>query len=197
MSSTPTEKVLSGGWDLRFPAGKGAPASAHFSKLISWPDSTVDGIKYFSGTATYHTSFSVGSLRKTGASYWLDLGRVKNLAVVSLNGHTLPTLWKAPFRVDATRWLRAGKNDLVVKVTNLWPNRLIGDERYPPDAHYNGAIQSWPEWIVKGGARPVRPPSSRVAFTTWQFFSKDSPLLESGLIGPVKLVRVPVFVVRP
>ncbi len=181
---------MKGPWQLSFPPHKGAPATARLDGLISWSDSKVEGIKYFSGTATYRTSFDSGHLDRRGATYWLDLGRVKNFAEVTLNGHALPTLWKAPFRVDVGRWLKQGRNQLEVKVTNLWPNRLIGDEHYPPEAKYNGPIQEWPAWIKNGAPRPS---TKRVTFTTWQFFTKDSPLLESGLIGPVKLRRIPTF----
>ena len=190
LAAEPSEQVLDVPWDLSFPPHKGAPATARLDKLISWPDSSVEGIKYFSGTAAYHTIFQSGRLNRAGATFWLDLGKVKNFAEVALNGHSFPTLWKSPFRLDITKWLHSGENDLTVKVTNLWPNRLIGDEHYPPEAEYKGPILAWPDWI-KNGAR--RPPTKRVTFTTWQFFQKDSPLLESGLIGPVKLLRVPVF----
>lgn len=187
---TPSSVPLNLNWHLSFPANSGAPRSATFSKLISWPDSHVPGIKYFSGTAKYTTRFKVHDVNKRGAEYWLDLGTVKNFAEVSLNGHPLPTLWKAPFRVNVTEWLHDGTNNLEVKVTNLWPNRLIGDEHFKPDAVYNGPIQSWPSWLKVDSKTP---PGKRVTFTTWQFFTKDSPLLESGLIGPVQLLRVPLI----
>jgi hypothetical protein len=193
-TAKPTEKRLNLAWNLSFPPKKGAPAKVHLDKLISWPESKIDGVKYFSGTAVYRTSFDSGSLHTHGAGYWLDLGKVKNFAEVTLNGHAMPTLWKAPFRLDVTPWLRQGANKLEVRVTNLWPNRLIGDEQFPPDAKYNGPIQEWPEWVKKGLPRPQ---TKRVTFTTWQFFKKNSPLLESGLIGPVELLRIPEFAVNP
>lgn len=199
VSGKPSEVPLTGSWDLSFPAGKGAPASARFDHLISWPDSSEEGVKYFSGTATYRQTFTMPAMDVKGAlgerwqtndddEFWLDLGTVKNFAEVTLNGHALPTLWKAPFRIEVSKWLKTGDNQLEVKVTNLWPNRLIGDEQYPPDAKYAGPIKEWPSWIKNGTPRP---PTKRVTFTTWQFFDKDSPLLQSGLMGPVKVVRVP------
>ena len=107
---------------------------------------------------------------------------------MEFNGHKFETLWKAPFRVDVSKYLKSGSNALVVKVTNLWPNRLIGDDQYPPEAKYNGGpIAEWPQWILDGTPRP---PTKRVAFTTWKFYDKNSPLLDSGLIGPVRLVTV-------
>jgi hypothetical protein len=194
LEGAPSEIPIGGPWSLSFPPGKGAPATATFDKLISWPDSSVDGIKYFSGTASYRTSFDAGKLNAKNASYWLDLGEVKNFAEVRLNGHALPTLWKAPFRIDVSPYLKSGSNDLEIKVTNLWPNRLIGDEHYPPDAKYNGPIQSWPDWLK--GPNP-KLPGQRVTFATWEFFGKNDPLLPSGLIGPAKIVRVPTLRISP
>ena len=113
---------------------------------------------------------------------------MKNLAEVKLNGKSLGVLWKAPFRTDVTDLVKPGRNTLEVRVTNLWPNRLIGDEQLPDEVEWNGnAIARWPEWLVKGEPRPR---TGRIAFTTWRFYRKDSPLLESGLLGPVTLRSV-------
>jgi len=195
LSGKPSSVEVKIPWTLRFPDGKGAPTSVPMPELVSWTEVAQDGVKHFSGTATYVGRMDVSRLDRTGAEYWLDLGRVKNFAEVSINGHPLPTLWKAPFRQDVTQWLRKGSNDLQVKVTNLWPNRLIGDEQYPADASYRGPIQAWPNWLKDPNVK--RPPGKRTTFTTWQFFTKDSPLLESGLLGPVRLMRVPTLQVRP
>jgi hypothetical protein len=185
MESKPTNVVFNVPWTVSFPPKKGAPASIVLDKLISWSDSNVNGVKFFSGTAKYETNFVFSP---TTESTWLDLGKVKNFAEVELNGHKFDTLWKSPFRLDVSRYLKVGKNSLVVRVTNLWPNRLIGDEQYPPDAKYNGGpITEWPQWILDGKPRPA---SNRIGFATWKFYSKDSPLLDSGLIGPVRLVSV-------
>jgi hypothetical protein len=94
-----------------------------------------------------------------------------------------------------TSLLRPGHNQLEVKVTNLWPNRLIGDEQYPddctPDGSWQkGAIPAWPEWLLKGQPRPE---PRRVTFTTWKYYTRDSPLLSSGLLGPVTVRGEPVI----
>jgi len=125
---------------------------------------------------------------------WLDLGEVKNLAQVKLNGVDLGVVWKPPFRVDLTSAAEAGANDLEIQVTNLWPNRLIGDEQLPDDVEWRPlgnrdygrglAQQDWPEWLLKG----ERSPSGRFTFTTWKHFEKGDPLLPSGLLGPVQLI---------
>ncbi|MHB8635491.1 MAG: glycosyl hydrolase [Fimbriimonadaceae bacterium] len=172
-------------WTIAFPPNWGAPPHATFRKLISWPDSSNQGIKYFSGTATYRTTIDVSkSLIGDGRVLNLDLGKVKNFAQVRLNGHDLGILWKAPFRVDVTGLVKPGRNTLEVEVTNLWPNRLIGDEQQPPEVEYRkgGEIKTLPKWLVEGKPKPK---SKRYTFVTWHFYNKDSPLLESGLIGPV------------
>ncbi len=184
VSSQPIEST----WVLTFPNKKAAPKATSMSKLMNWIDAEDPALKYFSGTATYTTTFRANQAGET----WLDLGKVKNFAEVELNGHKFETLWKAPFRVDVSKYIRKGSNTLVVKVTNLWPNRIIGDEQYPAEAQYNGAIKAWPDWLANGKPRPE---TKRSTFATWHFYDKNSPLLESGLIGPVKLVHPQI--IRP
>ena len=119
-----------------------------------------------------------------GRELWLDLGMVKNFAEVSLNGQNLGVLWKPPFCVNLTAAAKSGVNKLVVKVTNLWPNRLIGDEQLPDDREWNGKqLKAWPQWLLDGKPSPT----GRLTFTTWHHWTKDAPLLESGLLGPVTL----------
>lgn len=181
----PGPKEITGEWTLNFPPHWGAPASVTLKQLISWPDSTNDGVRYFSGTATYEREIDISADRlASGRELWLDLGEVKDFAVVSLNGRDFGVLWKPPFRVNITAAARPGANRLAVKVTNLWPNRLIGDEQLPRDVEWDGKqLKEWPQWLLDG--RPS--PTGRLTFTTWHHYTKDSPLLESGLLGPVTL----------
>jgi hypothetical protein len=181
----PPVQEVAGAWKLSFPPNWGAPASVNLDQLISWTEHADSGVRYFSGTAAYEKDFEVAPAQlSNGRELWLDLGAVKNFAEIELNGQSLGVLWKPPFRVNATRAARAGANRLVVKVTNLWPNRLIGDEQLPPDTEWNGKqLKAWPQWLLEGKSSPT----GRLTFTTWHHWYKDSPLLESGLLGPVTL----------
>src|SRR5262249_54441915 len=140
---------IASAWTVHFPPNLGAPAQITLPKLLSWSEHTQPGVRYFSGTATYETDFDVpvGLLSGPRALY-LDLGRVKNFAEVRLNGRKLDTLWKAPFRLEVSGLVRPGANHLEIRVTNLWPNRLIGDAQLPEEVEWNGnAIKAWPEWL--------------------------------------------------
>ncbi len=153
---------LDGPWKVSFEAGRGAPQEVTLDKLMSWSDSQDNGVKYFSGSGTYtRTVDAKADWLKSGAHVWIDLGDVKNLAEVTVNGKSLGILWHAPYRVDATSALKAGSNELSIKVTNAWVNRLIGDQQ--PDA------------------------TTKYTFTAVKPYKANSPLLPSGLIGPVNL----------
>ncbi|MGP8234171.1 MAG: glycosylhydrolase-like jelly roll fold domain-containing protein [Limisphaerales bacterium] len=186
-ADVPAPQEVTGEWNLSFPPNWGAPPSVTLEKLISWTKHTTDGVRYFSGTATYEKEIEIPADRlNTGRELWLDLGTVKNLAEVSLNGRDLGVLWKPPFRVNITAAAKPGANKLAVKVTNLWPNRLIGDEQLPSDSDRSGdgkRLRAWPQWLLDGKPSPA----GRLTFATWRQFDKDSPLLESGLLGPVTL----------
>ena len=183
--------VLDGVWDVSFDPHWGGPEKITFDKLENWSKRPEAGIKYYSGLATYRKSFAWESPGDTSARggktrLYLDLGIVKNIARIRLNGRDLGVVWCAPWRVDITAAVKPGGNALEIQVANLWPNRLIGDEQEPPDAEYakGGNLVRWPDWLVKGEPRPSR---ERYTFTTWKHFSKDSPLLPSGLLGPVTI----------
>jgi hypothetical protein len=156
---------LNGEWTVSFQPGRGAPESAEFDRLLSWSVNSNDGIRYFSGTATYSRKLEIpdGALHE-GTRYWLDLGDVKDLAEVAINGKDLGILWKTPFIVDVTEALKPGSNTLAIKVTNLWVNRLIGDQQ---------------PYAVK-----------KYTFTDITPYKADSPLLPSGLLGPVHMTAM-------
>ncbi|WP_447728299.1 glycosyl hydrolase [Sphingomonas koreensis] len=183
---------LSGPWQVAFPAGFGAPPSVTFDMLQSLHRHADPRVRYFSGTANYATVFIVPrEAAGGGRRLWLDLGRVEVIASVRVNGRQLGTLWKPPFLIDVTDAVRVGENRLEIAVTNLWPNRLIGDEQLPEENAYpvtafsaTGGIDKLPDWYREGKPKP---PGGRLTFSTWKHYAKDAPLLESGLLGPVVL----------
>jgi hypothetical protein len=125
-----TVGTISGAWEVSFPPNLGAPAQVKLENLASWTTQADDGIKHFSSTATYKLQAPPTWFR-AGAKLWLDLGNVKDLAEVTLNGQSLGILWKPPYRVDVTGALRPGANRLAIKVTNQWTNRITGDRTLP------------------------------------------------------------------
>lgn len=150
-------------WTLSFPAGWGAPSSVPVTQFQSWTQWSDPGIRYFSGTATYHAVLHVpAGLIRPGRQIWLNLGKVREIASVSVNGISAGTQWRAPFLVRIDRQLHPGNNAVAIEVTNLWPNRLIGDLQ----------------------------PSARVRYThtNVRAYTADSPLLPSGLLEPVRVL---------
>ncbi len=199
VSAPPRSLEINGPWEVRFPPDWGAPEKVSVNHLISWTEFSERGIKYFSGTARYSADFNVpAELFNPALRIVLDLGTVKNLAEVDLNGRRIGTLWHAPFWLNVTSAIQPGNNHIEIQVTNLWPNRLIGDEQEPEDSTWGKAfddprtppgavgrpLAEFPSWFL---ARQPRPSAHRYTFTTWNYFKKDSPLLESGLLGPVIL----------
>lgn len=184
--SVPQSVELSGPWKLRFPPDRGAPATVTLEKLIPWNEHTDAGVRYFSGTAEYEKEFDIpDTLRQSGKWLYLDLGQVSCVAEVTLNGTSLGTFWKPPYAADVSFVAKRSKNVLKVRVTNLWINRLIGDEQYADDCEWEGIhLKRWPDWFSQGTPRPSR---ERLTFTTWKHWKRESPLVESGLIGPVML----------
>ena len=186
VAKLPGRQAIAGPWEVRFAPGGGAPDHISLEKLISWSRHDNPGVKYFSGAATYQTRFTVPSDWLAGnRRVALNLGRVEVIAEVKLNGRPLGTLWKAPYCLDVSSAAQAGANTLEVTVTNLWVNRQIGDEQLPEDSERNpdGTLKAWPAWLAEDKPSPT----GRHAFTSWRLWKKDSPLVESGLLGPVTL----------
>ena len=158
---------IPGPWRVSFATDPNSPAAdarkeVTFAKLEDWTKRAEPELKYYSGIALYNTEFDIPtSIDPTADSIVLDLGEVHCLARVRLNGHDLGIVWCAPWRVEVTGALQARGNRLQIEVANLWPNRLIGDAGLPAE--------------------------QRVAWTTWNPYRKDAPLLPSGLLGPVRL----------
>jgi hypothetical protein len=132
-------------------------------QLSDWSTSDDPGVKYFSGVGTYTKTLQAAPGWFSKASrVWIDLGNVKNLAEVTVNGKNLGQTWHAPYRVDVTSALKPGSNEIQIKVVNAWVNRMIGDEQ---------------------------PGASKITFADVKPYKANSPLLPSGLLGPVTLVR--------
>lgn len=179
---TRTVLDVSKGWQVTFDPKWGGPAHVDFKTLIDWSTAADDGIKYYSGTASYSKSFRFKKMRgKESEKIYLELGRVNNMARLTLNRKVIGTLWTAPWRLDITKVLIDGDNELKIEVANSWSNRLIGDQRLPDDGPKEG---NWPEWLLKGKSRT----SKRYTFTTTNQYSAQSPLEPSGLMGPVKII---------
>ena len=142
---------LNGPWQVAFGAQR-----LSFDKLLSWTEHADPAIKYFSGTATYASSFEVAAPK---AGTVLDLGRVDAIATVRVNGRDIATLWKPPYSVDITAAVKPGSNTLEVAVVNTWMNRLVGDEQTPA--------------------------ANRTTFTTTKSWNAKTRLRPSGLLGPV------------
>ena len=191
VTNVPAALTVTGPWEVSFPPKLGAPPSAVFEKLISWPEHTEEGIKYFSGSATYTKEIDIpATMVRKDLELSLDLGRVEVIAEVNVNGKNAGILWKPPFKTDITALVKPGKNTLKIRVTNLWINRLIGDEFKPPYLQWGivqrvpGGPVEWPDWVMDGG--PV-PDTGRVTFTTWQYWKKENKPVPSGLLGPVTI----------
>jgi len=181
---TRTAMTLTGPWAVAFDPAWGGPARIVFDRLGDWSKRPEDGIRHYSGIATYSMTFDRPGPEAVpkGRDLFLDLGVVKNLARVKLNGKDLGVVWTAPWRVRITGAVRDKGNRLEIEVANLWINRLIGDESEPWDGV---EADRWPPWLLEGTPRP----SKRFTFTTHRFYKKDDPLVGSGLIGPVRVTR--------
>ncbi len=149
---------ISGPWDVSFDTAWGGPDHVSFDKLSDWSTNKNLGIRNYSGTATYRKTFSVSA---TTARTWLDLGDVRELAEVRLNGKSLGILWSPPFRVEITSALKSGENQLEIDVVNFWPNRVIGDAALPVE--------------------------KRLTRTNVLELKADTALVPSGLLGPVRI----------
>jgi len=160
------EKLLSeigGPWDVKFQKGRGAPERASFPELKSFSECSDEGVRFFSGTASYAKTFSIGAPLPQGRIL-LDLGEVHHMARVFLNGKDLGLAWKAPYRLEAGGILREGANELRIDVTDSWANRIIGDERKAPE--------------------------QRITYTPRQFYTSSDEPVPAGLVGPVRIISV-------
>jgi hypothetical protein len=158
------EQEITGRWQVQFNKEWGGPDQKVFDELVLWNEHTEPGIKYYSGTAVYHNSFHLTNDQLKNRIF-LDLGEMYNLAEVTINGKHTGVWWIHPFRNEITELLQEGENSLEIKVVNLWPNRIIGDQLLPDEQRFTRTN------VIK--------------------FTAEYPLLPSGLAGPVRLLFYP------
>ena len=173
---------IEGPWMVSFDTLWGGPGNIEFKNLLDWTSSADPGIKYYSGKAIYKKAFHISKrqLANKKQDFYLDLGKLENIARVYLNGQEVGIVWTNHL-LNITRYLKKGKNNLEIEVANLWVNRLIGDENYENDQSENG---DWPSWLENGEKRPTK----RYTFVTHNFYRRNDPLLASGLMGPVRIL---------
>jgi hypothetical protein len=183
-AKSPTPMAIDGPWQVEFPEGWGAPRLTTFEKLHSWTESDDDGIRFFSGIATYRKSFEMPESLAKQSRLFLELGDLSEIADVTLNGKHLGFAWLPPYRIEISTAARIGINQLEVRVANLWANRLNGDSLRPVADRFTHSnidrIQTNPNsdssygQIPTGNARPV--------------YTEIPPLMKSGLFGPVQII---------
>lgn len=154
-------QTLNEPWQVKFDSSAGGPSKpVIFTTLSDWSKHIDTAIKYYSGTASYEYSFEWNG-NETQHKSWLDLGKIANIAAITLNGIDCGIVWTEPYRIEITNALKKGTNNLIISVTNTWANRLIGDLRLPPE--------------------------KRITHTTAPLRLEGQPLLPAGLLGPVTL----------
>ena len=183
-ADTPAPLTLDGPWQVGFPDGWGAPRTATFDKLQSWTESDHEGIRFFSGIATYRKSFNLPESLAQRQRLFLELGDLAEIAEVTLNGKRLGLTWLPPYRIEISGAVHAGANQLEIRIANLWANRLNGDSLRPESTRFTRSnldrIQTDPTSdssygrVPGGKTRPV--------------YTGIPPLMKSGLFGPVRII---------
>jgi hypothetical protein len=179
-----TSQPIDGAWSVEFPEGWGAPPKVEFPTLQSWTEHPDDGVRLFSGIATYRKTFEAHLSFFAQDRVFLELGDLAEIAEISLNGKNLGITWLPPYRIEVTDVLRPGDNQLEIRVANLWANRFNGDSLLPVDKRFTRSnidrIQTDPTSdssfgrVPRGPERPVH--------------TELPPLMKSGLLGPVRLI---------
>jgi len=165
-SETSVVCTLSGPWQVTFDPKWGGPEKAvTFKDLSDWTDQPDPGIKYYSGTAVYRKTIDLPlSAFCPPTSLFLDLGAVRELAEVSVNGKPCGIVWSPPFRVDIMEAVKPGTNEVEIRAVNFWYNRVAGDRELPAEKR-----------LTRTNIKKLQNPGS--------------PLMPSGLLGPVTVLR--------
>ncbi|WP_445736592.1 glycosyl hydrolase [Mariniflexile sp.] len=186
VSNIPEPKVLDKNWQLSFDAVYGYKNTMHTDSLFDWTTSSIFDIQHYSGTVAYSTAFNLSEKDiKSDQKITLDLGKVNIAAKVILNGQEVATLWIAPYQVDITNYIKKGKNELKIEVSNTWTNRLIGDEYYERTDGYSIRESKMPDWYTNNEPMPK---GKRTTFSAYPFYEKTDKLVPSGMVGPVKII---------
>ncbi len=178
---------IGGPWAVSFDSEWGVPERVQFDALQDWSKHADRGIKYYSGSATYRKSFDFPALNtehrtlNTAFSLHLDLGTVRDICRVRLNGQDLGILWTAPWRVEITDVVKAKGNELEIEVVNRWINRLVGDQQ--PEDREVRTLQ-WESGLLSGKSFKT----GRYTYSTHSPYKADSKPLPSGLIGPIRIM---------
>ncbi len=173
VEETDIENYIQGTWELAFDTIWGGPDKVSVDELKSWTEFTSEGIKYYSGKATYFKTFSLSESEINNKKLLINLGNVFDMASVKINGKQMPVSWCFPFEYDITIYAKEGINDLEVEVVNMWPNRLILD-----------------------GSLPINLRLTKTNINKFEATDAEKFLRRSGLIGPVKVVSKAIFVLR-
>jgi hypothetical protein len=179
----PTDINISENWKVYFPDIISGKKEYDFPKLIDWTTHQDEGVKYYSGTATYSKDFEIkNSQLKKHIKTTLHLGEVHIAGKVFVNGQEAGISWVTPYELDITHYLIKGKNTITIEITNQWTNRLIGDENFPKEVEYNRF--NMPDWYINNEPPPLK---QRSTFTTFPFYKKGDATISAGLLGPVLL----------
>lgn len=168
-------QALPGPWELRFAFSTGAPVSDTLRELESWHLHRNEGIKHYSGTVSYRTSFDWSHSENAKQVVMLEAGAVREIARVYVNGIEVGYHWHPSQRLDITRWLKTGRNELIIDVANSLNNRLVGDGKRPEDQ------------------RQTRSNISKLP-NAWMKPFAEASLLPAGLLGPVTINTYPLLV---
>ena len=157
--------TVAGPWEVSFDPKRGGPGKVTFTDLSDWTDQSDPGIKYYSGTAVYRKTVTLSDFRlpTSDSRLYLDLGLVRELAEVRVNGQPCGIVWASPFRADITKAAKAGTNELEVRVVNFWYNRVFGDQALPTEKR-----------LTRTNIKTLQNPGT--------------PLMPSGLLGPVTVM---------
>lgn len=162
---------LSHSWEVMFDTTMGGPQKVFFEDLSNWIDRPEEGIKYYSGTATYRKSFNLSFKKGNGERIYLDLGDVKHVSSVRFNNKDLGVLWCTPWRIDITDYVKETGNFVEIDVINLWANRVIGDWKLPKEQRFTRTHDVF----------------------RFDMLRASTPLTDAGLLGPVSILKEKVW----